>query len=616
MIDETRRRYLSALVAGSGLALAGCLSGRDRPPQQGAATTLPGADEQEREKIDDWQYEPDSDAGPTYWQPVLPELSQRRRYLEVSATTSGTAFQAESVDAANADESIGLAVGGAADVGTFRRNVYEGYLPIPETMAYEGLFHDYYFDTGGDGSCGQWFCPTYTPAVTDDPLSGETERYLGVGLESGLSKADFERPPLNLVIVLDISGSMGAAFDEYYYDRFGNRQQAEDYTGRPKIAVATDVLADLTEHHRPEDNLGVVLFNHDSTVAKPLNPVEEVDMAAIRDHIRTDVAAGGGTNISAGMQDAETLLDDVAEEGDEYENRMILLTDAQVNLGETDADELRSNLEDRAAKEMHTSVIGVGVDFNADLVDQITAVRGSNYYSVYSADQFEQRLVEEFEYMVTPLVYDLSLELHADGYDITQVYGSTAAEEATGELMHVNTLFPSPAEDGKAKGGIVLVQVEATGSSDAHLELEASWERRDGRTQTVSESISFPQGGAVWGSDAIRKAVLLARHADLLKEWTVSERDPEIVREAYDRPDDRDEPTEEPPTDPPLPPGIEPPVVSLGQWELQSAPLTLSAENEQRIREFRQHLAAEADAIGDETLEQELELLDEILAAA
>jgi len=336
-------------------------------------------------------------------------------------------------------------------------------------------------------------------------------------------------------------------------------------------------------------------------------------MAAIRGHIREDVRAGGGTNVSAGMADAEDLLDEVVEEGDEYENRMILLTDAQINLGETDADELRSNLQDRADREMHTSVVGVGVDFNADLIDQLTAVRGANYYSVHSADQFEQRMVEEFEYMVTPLVYDLSLELDADGYDIAQVYGSTAAEEATGELMRVNTLFPSPAEDGRAKGGVVLVQIERTATTDAALELRASWERRDGRSEAVTETISFPQGEQVWGSDAIRKAVLLARHADLLKHWAVSERDEEIVREAYDVATVCEEETDHCEEEPI---GIVPPEVPLGQWELQSQPLSVSPANEQRIRSFREHLESEAEAIGDDTLTQELELLDAILDAA
>jgi len=575
-----RRRYLELCAAGSSLALAGCLSGVDLGG---------GTEEDDPEKIDDWQYDPDENG-------LVPNTSH-------SPNMSGSA-KSITTSADNGMESggsIGLAAGGAADIGTFRRNVHEGYLPIPETMAYEGLFHDYYFDTGGDGSCTSLFCPTYTPAVTEDPLSGETERYLSVGLDSGLATAEFERPPLNLVIVLDVSGSMSSSFDEYYYDKFGNKRQVESGTERPKIEVATDVLADLTEQLRPADRLGVVLFNNDAEVAKPLRDVERTDMDAIRTHIREDIEAGGGTNISAGMDEAERLLDEVVEESSEYENRSILLTDAQINLGETDGGELQSTLEARAEKQQHTSVIGIGVDFNAELIDQLTAVRGANYYSVYSADQFEKRLVEEFEYMVTPLVYDLSLELNAEGYEIKQVYGSTAAQEATGELLYVNTLFPSPSEDGKAKGGVVLVEVERTGTSNGDMELVASWERRSGLSESTTEQLTLPDEKQ-WGNTAIRKAVLLARYADLLKEWTVTERSlPEA--EVYPERSESDEM------------GVEPPAVELTKWELQSERLRLSPETADRLAQFRTHFEREADAIGDETLDQELELLDEILAS-
>jgi hypothetical protein len=59
-----------------------------------------------------------------------------------------------------------------------------------------------------------------------------------------------------------------------------------------------------------------------------------------------------------------------------------------------------------------------------------------------------------------------------------------------------------------------------------------------------------------------------------------------------------------------------PPEKHGGQWEQESAPLSVSERYASRIRTFREHFADEARAIGDDTLAQELELLDEILAAA
>lgn len=564
MIDRDRRRYLGLCAGGAATALAGC---------SGLVPTATRDDgEDDPEKIDDWQYDPDE------------------RSTDYLMSGSGGA------QPTSADSGLGLAAGGAQDVNAFRRNVREGVLPLPETLSYEGLFYDYYFDTGGDGSCGSLFCPRYSTAVTPDPLSGETEQYLTVGLDSGLSRSEFDRKKLNLVVVLDISGSMSSAFDEYYYDQYGNRQTPDGDTTRKKIAVARDALVTLTEQLRAGDRLGIVLYNNEGSLVKPLRPVEATDMEAIRGHIQEDIRARGGTNLEAGLDIATEQLTEYADaDPTTYENRAIVLTDAMPNIGETSAAGLRGQLETNAEQGLHTSFVGVGLDFNAALVDRITSLRGANYYSVHSADEFERRMGEQFEYMVTPLVYDLSLELDAEGYEIRQVYGSSAAEASTGEIMRVNTLFPSPSSDGKTRGGVVLVQVERQ-SSAGKLRLQASWETRDARQQSTETTISFPQGGdEQFANSGVRKAVLLSRYADLLQNWMIYERD-ETAVEADG--------------------GIDVPPGELGRWEQQSHPLTVSDRYEDRIQSFREHFASEAAAIGDGDLQQELDILDRVLDGA
>lgn len=567
MIDSNRRRYLALCAGGTVIALAGC-----------SDMTLLESDETDSEdefdKIDDWEYDPTETEDKGY-------------------QSGGTATQTYATSADSAE--MGLAAGGAQDVNTFRRNVREGYLPLPEALSYEGLFYDYYFETGG-GSCNSLFCPRYASAVTPDPLSEETERYLTVGLDSGLSQSDFERKKLNLVVVLDISGSMSAEFDEYYYDQYGNRQTPEGETTNAKMAVARDALVTLTEQLRESDRLGVVLYNNSGALAKPLRAVERTDMDAIRTHIQEDIKAGGGTNLEAGLDLATEQLSEY-EDADPStdENRAIVLTDAMPNIGETTADGLHGKLADNAEKGLHTTFVGVGLDFNPKLIDRITALRGANYYSVHSTDEFERRMGEQFEYMVTPLVYNLSLELDAEGYDIAQVYGSSAAEESTGEIMRVNTLFPSPTEEGKTRGGVVLVQVDKQ-SADAEMRLKASWENRGGRSQSAETAIAFPSGSdEQYASSGVRKAVVLARYADLLKNWMIYERDKTVV-EVED--------------------GITVPTEELGQWEHQSHPLVVSGRYEERIRAFREYFASEANALGDEDLQQELDIIDKILSEA
>ena len=59
----------------------------------------------------------------------------------------------------------------------------------------------------------------------------------------------------------------------------------------------------------------------------------------------------------------------------------------------------------------------------------------------------------------------------------------------------------------------------------------------------------------------------------------------------------------------PVPPPIEP---MLGRWERQSMPLTVSREYEELFEEFSQYFENEMVAIGDDTLEREIDVLNDL----
>jgi Ca-activated chloride channel family protein len=61
-------------------------------------------------------------------------------------------------------------------------------------------------------------------AFTTNPLLNNEERqvseyYMTVGLNSNLNEDTYKRNPMNLLVCIDISGSMGSAFNRYHYDR-------------------------------------------------------------------------------------------------------------------------------------------------------------------------------------------------------------------------------------------------------------------------------------------------------------------------------------------------------------------------------------------------------------
>lgn len=496
--------------------------------------------------------------------------------------------------AAESSDSVGLAAGGGKDVSVFRRNVREGYLPQPAALPYEGLFYDYFFDTGDTGSCTDLFCPTYSTAVTDDPLSGDSEQYLSVGLDSGLSGDEFERKTLNLAVVLDVSGSMDSSFGGYYYDENGERQEIEDDSS--KMEVATDALQSMTTHLDGDDRFGLVTFSSSASVHTEIGRVDERDMDAVREDIGR-ISSGGGTNIGVGVQTAEEMLAPYEDaDPEEYENRIVVLSDAMPNIGETSNSGLNGRMTEAADRGVYTTFVGIGIDANLNVVDAITEVKGANYYGVRSPEGFRQRLDEEFEYMVTPLAFDVSLSVDGDGYEMRNVYGTTAADVSTGEVLSIRTLFPSPAEDGRVRGGVVLTELADTGS-EGTVELTAEWTERDGTTRETTETVTVDPGEQRFDSTGVRKAVLLTRYATLLKNWTRHERGT----------------LDGPPAE-----GIAPPADfdDTAPREQSSEDLRVTAPYTDRIERFRSHFDAETEALDDDDLQQELDLMATILEAA
>ena len=501
--------------------------------------------------------------------------------------------------AAAPSPSIGFSAGGAKDINNFRENILQDYLPLPTDVTYEGLFYDYYFYTGEAKECKKLFCPSYSYAVSKDPFSMQPQYYLSVGLNSGMT--DFKRKKLNLVVVLDFSGSMGSPFDEYYYDRFGNKVEqnaGESSTSKTKMEIADESVVALLNHLKPDDRFGMVLFSDDAFLVDPLTNVADKDMSRLKSRIM-EIRETYGTNMEAGMEKGTALFDRFLQaDKSEYENRIIFLTDAMPNMGETGDLGLYRMMEDNADQGIYTTFIGIGVDFNTELIESISKIKGCNYYSVHSAREFRTRMDDEFDFMVTPLVFDLRLKLDAPGYEIEKVYGSPEADQATGELMKVNTLFPSKAEEGQVKGGVILVKLKKLSDQES-MRLSVSYEDRNG-VKDIDEAdvVMAGQEGDFYQNSGIRKAILLSRYADLLKDWIIDERTAadrgwKIVPSVT------------------LTNGIVIPI-ELGEWERQSMPLTVTQPYPELFGQFANYFAIESQAIDDSTLDQEEKILKKL----
>lgn len=428
-----------------------------------------------------------------------------------SASTGDGAVEAQKDVGEASGDRVGVAVGGAQDANAFRRNVENGYVPQPTDLSYEGLFHDYYFDTASDRKCEARFCPSYSTAVTRDPLSNETERFVSVGLNSGLTESDVQRDPINLVVVLDTSGSMEEEFDEYHGGDGGTERESD----ASKMTVATDAVASMFDHLGPRDRVGVVAFDNTATVVQDLQGVDDTDMERLRSDVQ-GLTADGGTNLDTGMVRARELLP--AEP--DRQSRIVYVTDAMPNEGNTSGPALEERVSEYASEGVSTTVVGVGVDFNSEFTRHIATTEGANYYTVESPAGFDRRMDETFSYMVTPLAHNLTLR--AVGAEIEHVYGSTQGNNASARLVHVSTLFPSRRENNRTEGGVILLEL-ADGSTE-QLRLVATYEDPNGDRHRVVREVAFSQDAPYYGSPGVRKAVTLAEYGTLMRNWMAAQR--------------------------------------------------------------------------------------------
>lgn len=510
------------------------------------------------------------------------------RTLPVKADMAVTAMEslASSKKRFSADKSMGFSVGGAMSVANFRERINNNLLPLPGDLTYEGLFSDYYFDTAADNYCKALFCPSYSIGMSPDPLSANQEYYVSVGLNSGMKASDMKRKKLNLVVVLDISGSMGGTFKGQF-----------NGTVQSKMELANQSLVSLTHQLNDDDRLGVVLFNNQAFLAKPLSLVGDTDMEAIRAHIM-EVSQGGGTNMEDGFTMGASLLQEYSDSNkQDYENRIVFLTDAMPNIGSTGVGPLTEMISSHAEKGIYTSFIGVGIDSNSALINHLSNIKGANYHAVNSATKFKQVLADEFDYMVNPLVFDLTLSVESQGFEVEKVFGSSAANIYTGEILKIPTLFPSSTKDGETKGGIVLLKLKKI-AENKDFKVKVSYVTRNGETKGDVQFVDFSQSVKDSQNNlGVRKGILLSRYGSLLKHWMADERG----RMDFAKPVMR------------CSTGVGIPVyedysqIATGRKPLNVHPLYQSV-----FFEFSKYFAKEVAILKDDSLKQELSILERL----
>ncbi|WAS98930.1 vWA domain-containing protein [Nannocystis punicea] len=326
--------------------------------------------------------------------------------------------------------SMGATPGGAQDIQYFRDRVKAGEVPHPNTFTPEGLFSEHDLPLAAGRTCDQLLC-TVGEATGATLLAQPDVQYLAqLGFSSGLDPKTFKRAPLNLVAIIDKSGSM---------------------SGQPLDLVRESLLRVL-DQLGPDDQLSLVLYGDRAHVH--LSPTPARDKRAIAAHIST-IESAGSTAMEEGLQVGYDLA---RRSGTAFKGttRVMLFTDERPNVGATDKQSFMGMARDASRSGIGLTTVGVGVQFGAELATAISSVRGGNLFFFPDAARMTKVFREDFDTMVTELAYDLKLEVKpAAGLKIAGVYGipGKAIEWAPGGAIRlsVETIFLS-----RKKGAIYV----------------------------------------------------------------------------------------------------------------------------------------------------------------
>ena len=290
--------------------------------------------------------------------------------------------------------------GGAQDISFFRNEAAAMRVPLPGSLTPEGLMGGYNLMLGPQTACPQLFCLTGEAMKADLVLRPKDEVFVGLGFASNIDADKWTREPLNLVAVVDKSGSMN---------------------GEP-LALVRRSLKTILRQMRPGDQITIVLYGDESHRYLEPTAITRTNIPEILGKIDR-IESNGSTNMEEGLRVGYDAAFET-QKAFKGATRVMLFTDEQPNVGATDAESFMGMAKEASARSVGLTTIGVGVQFDAALATDISSVRGGNLFFMANEAEVDSVFAAKLDYMAAEVAHDIRLNVApAPGYRITAVYG-------------------------------------------------------------------------------------------------------------------------------------------------------------------------------------------------
>jgi len=275
----------------------------------------------------------------------------------------------------------------SADVDTasysfVRRQLNEGVLPQKDAVRVEEMINYFDYAWPASESRDQPFKPTVT--VSDSPW-GEGKKLIHIGIK-GYELPVRERPDVNLVLLLDVSGSMNEP---------------------DKLPLAQRSMALLLDTLNSTDTVAIVVYA--GAAGEVLAPTPVKDKETILQALNS-LEPGGSTAGAEGIKLAYELAErNFRKNG---VNRILLATDGDFNVGITNRNELKGFVEREREKGVFLSFLGFGEGNYRDDIAQALAQNGNGVAAyIDTLNEARKVLVQESTASLFTIAKDVKLQV-------------------------------------------------------------------------------------------------------------------------------------------------------------------------------------------------------------